>query len=147
MTRLSPWTVSVISTPSWITFRSAGASSAWATFTKQNAIVTETEMWRSVSNMIQTAFRLLNHWPQIEQMIPRVEKAIKDIEQLWPRVQTTMEQTIKLANDVQALAAKVAPELIAPTQTAPQQQFPPTYDVKWLQTSLNTLVNAGLTVD
>ena len=97
--------------------------------------------------MIQTAFRLLNHWPQIEQMIPRVEKAIKDIEQLWPRVQTTMEQTIKLANDVQALAAKVAPELIAPTQTAPQQQFPPTYDVKWLQTSLNTLVNAGLTVD
>jgi len=96
--------------------------------------------------MIQTAFRLINHWPEIERTWPRLQKQIADIEQLWPRVQTTMEQTIKLANDVQALARKIAPELVG-QPAAVQEQFPPMYDVKWLQQSLNTLIDAGLVVD
>jgi len=97
--------------------------------------------------MIQTALRLINHWPELERTWPRVQKAITDIEALWPRVETTMAETIKLANDVRALAERIAPELAASQQTARQAQFPPTYDVKWLQQSLNTLIDAGLTID
>ena len=69
-------------------------------------------------------------------MVPRVEKAIKDIEQLWPAVQTTMEQTIKLANDVQALAAGIAPELMLPITQASSE---PKYDVRWVQQGLQQL--------
>src|SRR5215471_14219927 len=101
-------------------------------------------MWRSIGNMIQMALRFLTHRTDIERMVPRVEKAIKDIEQLWPRVEATMQETIKLANDVQALARKVAPELIGAATMPTEEQK---YDVKWLQQSLNTLIDAGLAVD
>ena len=59
-------------------------------------------------------------------------------------VQATARDAFDVANRVQTLATKIAPELVAPYRaTTPQQQ----YDVRWLQSSLNTLVHAGLEVD
>lgn len=69
-----------------------------------------------------------------------------EIERLWPRIvdaESKIRDVVQVASDAKELVTRIAPELVA--QYRPTAE--PSYDVQWLQQSLNTLTRAGLEVD
>lgn len=87
----------------------------------------------SLGNMITIGLRLISNRGEIERLIPKILE-----------IENSIKQAMNTVGEVHDLAAKIAPELIAPR---PSRMEEPKYDVKWLQTSLNRLINAGLDVD
>jgi len=73
----------------------------------------------SLGTMMRIGFRLIQYRGEIEALLPQVNKAV--------------ETTFELVPQVRALLQKIAPEFFAP---ATRQQAEPTFDVRWLQTSL-----------
>jgi peptidoglycan hydrolase-like protein with peptidoglycan-binding domain len=88
-------------------------------------------MFGNIGTMISIALRAITHREDIEKLMPRIAEA----EQAGRKLMDTV-------TEARALATKIAPELFA-TTAAPEK----TLDVKWLQQSLNQLIDAKLVVD
>ena len=76
------------------------------------------------ADAISLAMRIITNWREIEKLIPRMMEAFNTIQ------------------DAQRLLIQILPMAAQTARIAPQG-----FDVRWLQSSLNTLIGAGLAVD
>lgn len=85
----------------------------------------------NIGQMFGIALRTINHR--------------SDLERIWAQAaERRVRELLDFASQAHDVANKIVPGLLAGDQTAGQEQK---YDVRWLQMSLNTLINARLTVD
>jgi peptidoglycan hydrolase-like protein with peptidoglycan-binding domain len=97
----------------------------------------------NVGSFISIALRIFTHRDEVSKVYHRVHNQGRELETLIPQVQSAISESLRIMDEVNSLLRKVAPEVMS----ALPQQVQPVLDVKWLQTSLNTLMNAGLVVD
>ena len=95
----------------------------------------------NIGTMLQIVMRLMSHSNEISKAMQEVKAASNSIERLVPQVQLVLVDAGRVITNTRQLLGQLAPELI---QTDVQEIK---FDVKWLQQSLNTLMNAGLVVD
>jgi peptidoglycan hydrolase-like protein with peptidoglycan-binding domain len=69
----------------------------------------------------------------------------EEIGKTWGQLEPIIRQAIAAAPQLKELAQKLAPEMLQGTMTASAGE--PTYDVRWVQSGLNQVMNAGLEVD
>jgi peptidoglycan hydrolase-like protein with peptidoglycan-binding domain len=97
----------------------------------------------NVGSFISIALRIFTHRDEVSKVYHKVHNQGRELERLIPEVQKAISDSLKIMDDVNSVLRKVAPEVMADLPKALQ----PVLDVKWLQTSLNTLMNAGLVID
>ena len=96
-----------------------------------------------IGNALTIAFRLIANMGDIQALVPRIVGVSNDVQRLLPQLTAAINDGQRVLTEAHELLAKIAPELLPP-QAA---MIEPVYDVRWLQTSLNVLMDAQLTVD
>jgi peptidoglycan hydrolase-like protein with peptidoglycan-binding domain len=70
---------------------------------------------------------------------------------MWSKIESVIQEVMTLYPDVRSLISEIAPQLVPAATATSAQKFvyvpPDGLSVTWLQQSLNTLMNAGLTAD
>jgi murein L,D-transpeptidase YcbB/YkuD len=97
----------------------------------------------NLGQAIQIALRLITHYREIGELWPRAIAVSGDLQRMLPEAQRIITEAAGIASSAHDLLSRIAPELMPRAAALAQPQ----YDVRWLQSSLNSLTSANLAVD